>query len=226
MGFAAAAVDDGGGASSTPPKLSLLNIPSKVKLETQTPGTATPPLRSTISIPFQWEEEPGKPRLCDTGSGKPGGTAVRCLELPPRLLYDDAKVMPSPTTVLDGPYTFRSASLRKGGSFRSLECKEKVFFGSSRWASFRKGGEVAADSGFNFFPSGVLNDGDGGGGSGHGTQVRITRVRRKGSLFSLHSRSDLWASIYTSLKQVVPWRRGQEKIRTKTSSSNADFPKH
>lgn len=112
---------DGGLTASTPPKLSLLSsFPSKTKYSETPPGMVTPPLRtSTISIPFQWEEAPGKPRNSNSGGG---GGAARCLELPPRLLPEGNKVISSsPTTVLDGPYIGRSVSLRRGGSFRGLE---------------------------------------------------------------------------------------------------------
>ncbi|GLT48249.1 hypothetical protein SLA2020_218840 [Shorea laevis] len=203
-----AEVDDG--AASTPPKLSLFSFPtSKVKLETPQPLRTT-----TISIPFQWEEAPGKPRPCD-GEGKSGsGDAVRCLELPPRLLQlSEDKAMPSPMTVLDGSYVGRSLSLRTEKSFRS---SEKVLFGSSRWGRFRKmSGDVATDNGFEL-SSKVTIDGDDGGGGGSGggggrTQVKMTRVRRKGRLLCLsHARSHMWASIYASLKQVVPWKNRTE----------------
>lgn len=195
---------DGGATASTPPKLSLSSFPNKVKYSETPPGMVTPPLRtSAISIPFEWEEAPGKPR----GSGNGGGGAVRCLELPPRLLSEGNNVISSsPTTVLDGPYLGRSVSLRKGGSFRGLEGnKESVYFGSSRW-----GGHVAPDGGIEFSSSDVIDDCG-------GTQVKITKMRRKGSfLKAAHAGSHVWGTIYASLKQVVPWRRGREKSRSKT----------
>ncbi|XVF12689.1 hypothetical protein REPUB_Repub08aG0140700 [Reevesia pubescens] len=205
------------------PKLCLYSFPSKGKEQS---GMTTPPIHTSVSIPFQWEEAPGKPRPCsDTTADQSKPKAARCLELPPRLLTE-AKVanMPSPTTVLDGPDAGRflsyTLSFRKGGSLRCPDnkrvTKEKVMFGSSRWGSFRKAGRIVQGS-FDF--STPVVDGGDGGGSGGGAQVKITRVRRKGSLLSLsQARSHVLASIYESFKQVVvPWRRGQEKMKKKGS---------
>ncbi|XVE64414.1 hypothetical protein DITRI_Ditri07aG0098800 [Diplodiscus trichospermus] len=56
-------------------------------------------------------------------------------------------------------------------------------FGSSRWGSFRKAGRVVQGS-FDFSTPVV---------GGDGAQVKITRVRRKGSLLSLtQARSHVW----------------------------------
>ncbi|XWS37995.1 hypothetical protein CRYUN_Cryun19dG0092600 [Craigia yunnanensis] len=201
------------------PKLSLYSFPGKAK---EPSGMITPPIHTSVSIPFQWEEAPGKPRPChsnsETTTSQSKPNAARCLELPPRLLAE-AKVanMPSPTTVLEGPDAGRfvsyTLSFRKGGSFRSPDNKrvnkEKVKFGSSRWGSFRKAGRVVQGS--SNFATPVVDGGD-------GAQVKITRVRRKGSLLSLsQARSHVLASIYESFKQVVPWRRGQEKMKKKGS---------
>ncbi|XVE58352.1 hypothetical protein DITRI_Ditri04bG0163200 [Diplodiscus trichospermus] len=210
---------------ATPPKLSLYSFPTKAK---EPSGMITPPIHTSVSVPFQWEEAPGKPRPCPgvsdaTSQSKPN--SARCLELPPRLLAAESKVanMPSPTTVFEGPDACRfvsySLSFRKGGSFRSPDNrrvnKEKAMFGSSRWGSFRKAGRVVQGS-FDF-KTPVVDGGD-SGGSGGGAQVKITRVRRKGSLLSLsQARSHVLASIYEGFKQVVPWRRGQEKMKKKGS---------
>ncbi|XVF10086.1 hypothetical protein REPUB_Repub07fG0152900 [Reevesia pubescens] len=202
------------------PKLSLYSFPSKAK---EPSGMITPPIHTSVSIPFQWEEAPGKPRPClssdSTSQSNAKPNVARCLELPPRLLAE-AKVatMPSPTTVLDGPDAGRfvsyTLSFRKGGSFRSPANKkvnkEKVVFGSSRWGSFRKAGRVVQGS-FDFSTP-VVDGGDDGGGA----QVKLTRVRTKGSLLRLsQARSHVLVSIYESFKQVVPWRREQEKMKKK-----------
>lgn len=212
------------------PKLSLYSFPSMAK---EPSGMITPPIHASVSIPFLWEEAPGRPRRSYRGSENETDTSngskpnvARCLELPPRLLAE-AKVanMPSPTTVLDGPdsgrVVSRTLSFRKGGSFRSPDnkrlSKEKVLFGSSRWGSFRKAGRVVQGSSFDSSDPPMVNGRD-GGGSGGGTQVKITRVRRKGSLLSLtQARSHVLASIYESFKQVVPWRRGEGKMKKKGS---------
>ncbi|GAV66184.1 DUF688 domain-containing protein [Cephalotus follicularis] len=202
--------------SSTPPKLSLFSFPNKA--QEKSAWMLTPPIHSSVSIPFQWEEAPGKPKPCSTRS-KSSTTAARCLELPPRLLSETkVNAISSPTTVLDGPDAGRSLSYKlphgKGGSFRSPEDRHRIIFGSNRWRmSFKKNKEVVAGA-FDF-SSPVSQDGDyGGGGGGCGTHVKITRVRRKASFLSFsHSRSHLWTNIYESFKQVVPWRHRQEKSR-------------
>ncbi|KAF5442720.1 hypothetical protein F2P56_035347 [Juglans regia] len=207
-------------ASSTP-KLSLFSLPSKL-LDQESTGMLTPPLRATASVPFHWEEAPGKPRQPCAADSKPE-TAARILELPPRLLLSESKSMnmPSPTTVLDGPYVLgRTVSHSYRFSFRSpdqdvgrrLTSKERGgHFRSMRWGSFRKNKQVFQGS-FDFSSSSVI-DGDHGGGNN--TKGKITRVRRKGSFLSLaNTSSHLLASVYESFKQVVPWRRTSERKNT------------
>ncbi|XVF53382.1 hypothetical protein PTKIN_Ptkin05aG0095000 [Pterospermum kingtungense] len=206
--------------TTTTPKLSLYSFPGKTE---EPSGMLTPPIYTSASIPFQWEEAPGKPRPCPstsdttTTSTQSKPNAARKLELPPRLLAHEAKVtnMPSPTTVLDGPDACRFMSYtlpyRKGGSFRSPDNKRvKAIFGSSRWGSFRKAGRVVQGS-FDFSTDPVEDD-------DNGAQVKIARIRRKGSLSSLSlARSHVLESIYESFKQVVPWRRGREKMKKQGS---------
>ncbi|KAK8484404.1 hypothetical protein V6N13_046771 [Hibiscus sabdariffa] len=209
---------DCGSEKTPPPKLSLYSLPSKAK---EPSWMATPPIHTSVSIPFKWEEAPGKPRPCGAASqSKPH--SVRCLELPPRLLAE-AKVsnMPSPTTTLDGPdaagrLVSRTLSFRKGSPDDDRRVsKEKAAFGSSRWGSFRKHGRRVVQGSFDSSSTPVVDGGDTGGGA----QVKITRVRRKGSLSSLsEARSHVLASIYESFKQVVLWRRGQEKTKKKNCS--------
>ncbi|KAH6822178.1 hypothetical protein C2S53_000065 [Perilla frutescens var. hirtella] len=52
----------------------------------------TPPLHPSVSIPFEWEEAPGKPRLSADEGTKSGRGASRCLELPPRLSHEGEEV--------------------------------------------------------------------------------------------------------------------------------------
>ncbi|XP_073312284.1 uncharacterized protein [Primulina huaijiensis] len=84
----------------TPPNLPLLNIyaPS-ITGHSPSPrhsGAETPPLQTLASVPFRWEEQPGKPRHCAAVLPEP----MKCLELPPC----KSSKTPSPTAVLDGPY--------------------------------------------------------------------------------------------------------------------------
>ncbi|KAL6123113.1 hypothetical protein ACLB2K_075636 [Fragaria x ananassa] len=193
-------------------KLALFSLPSQPP---EPPGMLTPPLLTSVSVPFRWEEAPGKPRHSGEGA-EPKAKCARSLELPPRMLVgsSEAKVtnMSSPTTVLDGPEVGRTLSFSYALRSPSKEFKSgggdggNGRFGSKRWAGFRKNKE-AGEGGFDFFST------DEGG---DWTKVKITRVRRKASFFNNgahHSRSHMWASIYESLKQVVPWRRRQEKLR-------------
>ncbi|KAM5557589.1 uncharacterized protein ABKV19_024792 [Rosa sericea] len=188
-------------------KLALFSLPSQPP---EPPGILTPPLLTSVSVPFQWEEAPGKPRHFGGGGTETKAKCARSLELPPRLLVSEAKVtnMPSPTTVLDGPEVGRTLSFSYALRSPSKEVKSGGGgggFGSMRWAGFWKNKE-AGEGNFAFSPT------DSGGDR---TKVKITRVRSKASFFNgaHHSRSHMWASIYESLKQVVPWRRRQEKLR-------------
>ncbi|XP_041009808.1 uncharacterized protein At4g00950 [Juglans microcarpa x Juglans regia] len=208
--------------ASSIPKLSFLSLSSKLA-ESSPAGMLTPPPRTvTASIPFQWEEAPGKPKPCAADS-KPKISA-RTLELPPRLLISEIKSanMPSPTTVLDWPYVLggrpvshshrfsmiRSSTVEDLHCRRSVPAKEKgggVHFGSMRWGSFGKINKEALNGSFRFSSS-VVNAHHGGGDDST-TKVKITRVRRRRSVMSLaDTSSNLLASIYESVKQVVPWR--------------------
>ncbi|KAK9075234.1 hypothetical protein SSX86_003555 [Deinandra increscens subsp. villosa] len=104
---------------STPPKLSLFSLPSKPQPDVG----VTPPVNAlAAAVPFLWEEAPGKPRPTAASDDPPKSKAVRSLDLPPRLAaFSPAnngnnrhrdklgnnvavEIIPSPTTVLGGPY--------------------------------------------------------------------------------------------------------------------------
>ncbi|KAL7106891.1 hypothetical protein ACP275_06G020500 [Erythranthe tilingii] len=210
------------------PKLSLSKLPCKPR---EPPQLLTPPLHPSVSIPFRWEEAPGKPRATadDAAAAAPSSAAAeeppknkavaRCLDLPPRLmmLHDDPKItlMPSPTMVLDGPYMGRSLSLACTFSFRK---------GPAVVTTGREDGLRAGKKG-----SGGRNFGSGRWGSfkeeekfdrgsfdfSHSlgemfkseTNVKITRVRRRRSFFNLSTMNSNLLDIYASFKQAVPWRR-------------------
>ncbi|KEH39728.1 hypothetical protein MtrunA17_Chr1g0146921 [Medicago truncatula] len=187
----------------TPKKLSLPTILTRPGFSSEAP---TPPPRTTvISIPFKWEEAPGKPRSCHTRPElreREVNNVVRALELPPRLLSLEREstgniYAPSPTTVLEGPYVGRAVSFTT--SYRDNNNKDSVNFGSSRWGGLKKNNRIDREGSFDFSSWSVEG----------GDKVKITRVKRRGS-FS-HGTSHFWASIYGSFKQVVPWRRKQEK---------------
>ncbi|XP_010433305.1 PREDICTED: uncharacterized protein At4g00950-like [Camelina sativa] len=183
------------------PKLPLFSIPLNRACET--PGLATPPVNIAGSVPFLWEEAPGKPRVSD--ENKPpaskqnpgeGGGVVRCLELPPRLFFP-AENEPSPTTVLHGPYVIPRRSLSV------IRRSEKDSEGRSEFSRSTNGR--------------CCDDGGGGGG----TTVKISRVKRKGSLLNLsQSKSQFLARVYQGFKQVIPWRRSRQENLPRMSSSN------
>ncbi|XP_051143326.1 uncharacterized protein At4g00950-like isoform X2 [Andrographis paniculata] len=141
---------------ATPPKLTLSKPPPWKPREPL--HMLTPPLHPSASIPFQWEEAPGKPR-----AAAPPDKAARCLDLPPRLmLHDEAKIttIPSPTAVLDGPYVGRSLSLACTLSFRK---------GPPADGADEEPGRASFDFSYN------------------DEKVKITRIGRRKSFFSLPS---------------------------------------
>lgn len=193
---------------SSIPTLPLFSIPPIQSPEPS--GTLTPPLHSTASVPFRWEEEPGRPRAYPTIS-KP----TISLDLPPRLLLTDAKVakLPSPTTVLEGPDTFRSFSFRipperrRRWSFGegSSSPERGSFLGSWKRRvlnlSYLKGKREGDGVSFVLSYSSVDGEGEGEGegessssSNGGGTMVKLTRVARSERLSS-QARSHFWVSI-------------------------------
>lgn len=133
--------------SYIPTKLSLLTSRQSMSPEITPPPP--PPPKTTISVPFKWEEAPGKPRHYHTQS-EPRTTT---LELPPRLLFLEANnnnidVVPSPTTVLDGPYVGRAMSFTS--SYRTPRASWNSSFGSTRWSGFRKINKEEDEGSFDF----------------------------------------------------------------------------
>ncbi|XP_011024850.1 PREDICTED: uncharacterized protein LOC105125888 [Populus euphratica] len=176
--------DELGYDPSPTPKLSLFSLPGR--LHESPARMLTSPIHPLASVPFKWEDAPGKPRPSwMPQSDKP--KIDRCLELPRRLLTKaQESTMPSPATVLDGPYVPRSLSLVKGSSFSSLKnmgtkvkTKGKTIFGSSRWGGFNKNNKQAVD------PS-----------HGGKTKVKVTRSTRRPSFIGCSHNS--WVS--TKLK--------------------------
>lgn len=202
-------------ASSTPIKLSLYNsFPTK---KYEPPGMLTPPMRTLASIPFKWEEAPGKPIAVAGNIGRNSpplkSKTVRCLVPPPPRLTTKVTNMPSPTTVLEGPYTGRvlskSFTLSNNSSVKGtlIGRKERFSLSSWRWGSYKESSiEGSMDFSSSVGAFGVESISD--------SKVRMTR-RRSSRFLSLSSTtsSNLLSSIYESLKQSVPWKRRQEKMR-------------
>ncbi|KAA0039769.1 DUF688 family protein [Cucumis melo var. makuwa] len=77
-------------------------------------GMLTPPIYSAVSVPFRWEEEPGKPRFSTAVSIS--ASTSPSLELPPRLLV--------PRSECSSSFRFDEKS--------SLFMKKRGWFGSWR----------------------------------------------------------------------------------------------
>ncbi|KAI5422044.1 uncharacterized protein LOC127076090 isoform X2 [Lathyrus oleraceus] len=110
------------------PKLPLLNTLPIIHSPERS-GTKTPPFHITVSVPFGWEEEPGKPKPCTDLVTFSNPTTFKCLELPPRLLVDTK--VPSLTTVFDGPYKKDCSGTEKLGTLilkKEMGVKKKGLF--------------------------------------------------------------------------------------------------
>ncbi|WZY75949.1 hypothetical protein YC2023_022333 [Brassica napus] len=208
----------------------------------ETPGLATPPVNIAGSVPFLWEEAPGKPRSSvrkppRTNQTRENRGVARCLDLPPGLLLTGEACKsstanePSPTTVLDGPYDLRRRSLslpRSAAVIRKLRGVPAPF-GSSRWGSLGNCKELSEGIyDFSRFRDGGCDcqkDWAGGGydfaGDGGTTVKLFRRLKRKGNLFNLShaTKSDFLARVYEGFKQVIPWRRKQENLQRTNSST-------
>ncbi|CAI0397458.1 unnamed protein product [Linum tenue] len=229
----------GGGGATPPPKLSLFSLPAGVKGARQYspagPPPPTPPINRLASVPFKWEEAPGKPRPPrrrldhrhdDAAAGVDDQTepiAARCLELPPRLVVsgstrrDRVSNMPSPAACR----SFRQeeeAPPKRSMSFTSG--RAGFGSGSGRWGNLvtkmtssstmrnKKGQQVANfDSAEIISSSSYVEEED-----GDQRNVKISRIRRRRSLFNLSAAGRPQAclnSIYRSFKKMVmvPARR-------------------
>ncbi|XP_010544848.1 PREDICTED: uncharacterized protein At4g00950 [Tarenaya hassleriana] len=177
----------GGGAEemATMTSKMALVLAAKSKAIVYTSSPASPnmfasPLHTLASVPFCWEEEPGKPKLhllSHTYSN-------RCLELPPRLLL---------------PKEFTKMPLPAAGD----AVRRRV-----RWWLRKKEGKGDAVRGSYVFPSCVDSNRESERGEDSGdinTSVNVvTRIGRDSSLYSLSTpRSHFWADIYKRFKQAV-----------------------
>ena len=200
------------------PKLPLFSIAAMKDSEPS--GTQTPPLQTIASVPFRWEEEPGKPRPCTALVALSKSSSARCLDPPPRLFFSDVK-MPSPTTVLEGPYAprsvFQSSSFRVirdrrhsfggggggGGSpQRGQVLGRRRFFGG--WRRRNQKGKIEACRSLDLDEGSSTADGTTGDcDSGGETIGRVMRMSRSGSSLSLsNARSHFWVSLVTASSSV------------------------
>ncbi|XP_010428000.1 PREDICTED: uncharacterized protein At4g00950-like [Camelina sativa] len=107
------------------------------------------PVHSSIaaSVPFSWEEEPGKPKQHSSSSSSSfsplpsyfssSPETHKSLELPPRLLFLEkdgglATKLQSPITVFDGPYSMTRSKRMDSPSFRMMVKGSADCYGSFR----------------------------------------------------------------------------------------------
>ncbi|XP_055817102.1 uncharacterized protein At4g00950-like [Solanum dulcamara] len=191
-------------------KLPLFSVNSAEDL-----GMLTP-LHTLASIPFSWEEEPGKPRPCTDLIPLPNSI---CLEPPPRLYMESTKSS-SPTTVFDGPYitskpkfsSFRFLrDRRRQGSFDSTASSE-----TGQLSSFVVGNKKVESKSWWRGTSGVK---DKSGADSRDSvslsdecTMKMATLKRSGSFSRLsQTKTHIWATIYEGFKQVLPWKSKKSK---------------
>ncbi|CAI9764140.1 unnamed protein product [Fraxinus pennsylvanica] len=183
------------------------------------PGAETPPLQTLASVPFKWEEEPGKPRPCSTlfsSSSHIDTIEPKFLELPPRLYMESTPKntkTPSPTTVLDGPYV---ASRPKFSSLRFFRERQDSFDSTSSTSPERDEIDTMVLGKKEHKGRGFLGTwGQKKGGKrevDESARVQKGNMRRNGSFSSVHqAKSHLWSAIYEGFKQVIPWKSRKPK---------------
>ncbi|MED6168935.1 hypothetical protein PIB30_016418 [Stylosanthes scabra] len=190
-------------------------------------GTVTPPLCTLASVPFHWEEEPGKPRTTTSSSSSNNAIVTltnsksksksNSLQLPPRLQQllhdegdgdDNATKVHSPSSVLEGPYfVSRSNTCHLPPSSRGLNkgmrMKERGWFGSWRGKKVRR--EVSRGSYVFTYNSTSSGDEDYHVNVSDNKVRSVTKMQRSRSISHLfHAKP--WTMICESFKQVVPWK--------------------
>ncbi|KAK4379179.1 hypothetical protein RND71_001041 [Anisodus tanguticus] len=210
--------------------LFLVNTPEDLGMST--------PLHSSASIPFSWEEKPGKPHPCTDIIPLPNNNIFNepklCLEPPPRLynyyMESTSKTTSSPTTVLDGPYItskpkFSSFRLlrdrrRRQGSFDSSASSEtgrlsafvvgkKKVENKSWWRRPIVKSKTGDETSFGF-PSSI--DSTDCVSLFDERTMKMETLGRSGS-FSGHSqtKTHIWATIYEGFKRVIPRKSKKSK---------------
>ncbi|OIT30997.1 PREDICTED: uncharacterized protein At4g00950-like [Nicotiana attenuata] len=194
--------------SSRVPKLLQFSVAAKQSQEHKEMPNS--PLHTLASVPFKWEQEPGKPNLPNSTSNiKP-----KFLEPPPRLYIESIKT-PSPTTVFDGPYNINNVRPKfSSSSFRFL----KNNYQGNWWQKISvkcKGNNTDDDStSSSVFLCSIDSTNSGNGNcdnKGRSSSARMASFRKNGSLSSFSSRSHIWAAIYEGFKQVLPRKNSKSK---------------
>lgn len=188
------------------PKLPLLAITAMESPDRS--GMQTPPIRSSVSVPFRWEEEPGKPRFCFTTPNSKESTAQRkCLELPPRLLLMEPKIpkLPPPITAHRPKGMFQNQCC---GSFRfdkrqlgAMVLRKRGVLMEKEWfcwlgnRSFGRRGQLGSACG-SVFPS-SLEKGSGSESEtegGSSSRMKLAQTHTEGSFSSclVQAKTEFW----------------------------------
>ncbi|KAI3517735.1 hypothetical protein L1887_16953 [Cichorium endivia] len=191
--------------NSTSPKL-LLFSQGFNRLEME--GGFTPPPHYKATIPFQWEEAPGKPRSTTVTANDPPPQAAKSLVLPPRMLINSATTTPtngkakvemmrSPTSVLEGPYSGKSKWKMMMPLKKMIMCKDTSShqFSSWSWDSItdtRRSSSSSFDDLSNSLDS----------------MSKINKVSKRHSLIFFNKNTcSIMEGMNQSINQAVPWRR-------------------
>nr|XP_043615917.1 uncharacterized protein At4g00950-like [Erigeron canadensis] len=201
------------------PKLLLYS--QRFKKPGQLQGGFTSPSHSVATVPFQWEEAPGKPRFTTNINPQPQkSNSFRSLDLPPRMFSSKSKreFILSPKTVLDGPdVDTQSSSWIVGKSkwkiinpLRKIMSKEtsRIKYSSWSWDGFRdisSRGSVSGGSGDTSFSTSTSSDGLSYSLDSKLKSKKLSRIHR---FFPLDgTTSIILENMYEGINQVVPWRR-------------------
>lgn len=187
--------------NSEVPKLPLLAIAAMESPDRS--GMLTPPIHTSVSVPFRWEEEPGKPRFCFTTPNT--ATQTNCLELPPRLLLIDPKTPKLPSQ--KPPFQFHNHCC---GSFRfhksqlgAMVLRKRGLLIEKEWfcwlgkLSFGRKGEVGSAFG-SVFPS-SLEDAIVAERSSSRMKVAVTQKDGSFSSCLLQPKTEFWVMLQPPL---------------------------
>jgi hypothetical protein len=175
----------------TPPKLMLDSLPLHRQ---EPPGLATPPpFRVPVSIPFVWEEEPGRPRK-EFILIKPNqkSFSYRSLEPPPRMVAEELRMKAgmkhatSPTSVLDVSCSItRSRSLSRCCSFNTRNERSRSYRGEKNAKKRESSGSSNSSMSSSSF------DASSSGCDEEKFHVKMTKIKRHHSLLdiSVHATS-------------------------------------
>ncbi|KAL0547741.1 hypothetical protein IC582_012166 [Cucumis melo] len=195
------------------PKLPLLAITAMESPDRS--GMLTPPIFSSVSVPFRWEEEPGKPRFCFNSLNIPTQTQTQTnsLELPPRLLLMDPKI-PKLSPRIPSQKGFFQFHKHCCSSFRFHKTQlgamvlrkrgmliEKEWFCWWRKLNFRRKGEVGSDYAA-VFPSSLDKERS-------SSRMKVAVTQKGGSFSScfVQAKTEFWGNIGEGFKQInIPWK--------------------